>query len=137
MDDTAGEPTASSSSAPASASSSAPAQPTDEAGGLAAGLLPADAFGEQAKVVALSPEELRQSAGLAADPASLDVSPEACADILSVTQPPIDDYEDVAAQSATVGATTTVEVLLEGAGTGRAVTTLTEAVESCPEAQIS
>ena len=133
-DDTAGEPTAS--SAPAS-TSSAPAEPTDEAGGLAAGLLPADAFGKQAKVVALSREELRQSAGLAADPASLDVSPEACADILSATQPPIDDYEDVAAQSATVGATTTVEVLLQGAGTGGAVTTLTEAVESCPEAQIS
>ena len=136
-DDASGEPAATSSPAPASTSSSAPAEPTDEAGALAAGLLPADAFGEQATVVALSREQLRQSAGLAADPASLDVSPEACADILSVTQPPIDDYEDVAAQSATVGATTTVEVLLEGAGTDRAVTTLTKAVENCPEAQIS
>jgi ferredoxin len=131
------EDAAGSSSAPASNSSSAPAESSDEATGLAAGLLPAEAFGEQATVIPLSREQLRQSAGLAADPADLTVSPEGCADVLSSTQPPIDDYEDAAAQSATVGATTTVEVLLEGEVTSDAVTTLARAAESCPEAQIS
>jgi hypothetical protein len=135
-DDASGEAAGSSSSAPSSASSSAPVEPT-ATDGLAAGLLPADAFGEQAAVVPLSRDQLRQSAGLAADPAGLDISPDSCAEVLSATQPPIDDYEDVAAQSATVGATTTVEVLLEGSGTGRAVTALAEAVDTCPEARIS
>jgi hypothetical protein len=133
-DGTSGESAAGSSSA--SASSSAPAEPS-ETGGLSAGLLPSDAFGEQATVVPLSREQLRQSAGLAADPADLDIAPESCAEILSATQPPIDDYEDVAAQSATVGATTTVEVILEGSGTGGAVSTLADAVETCPQARIS
>jgi len=119
-----------------SASSSAPA-PDGDPGGLAAGLLPGDAFGENAKVVTLSREQLRQSAALTTDPDSLDVSPKACAEVLSATQPPIDDYEDVAAQSATVGATTSVEVLLQGSETREAVATLTDAVEACPKAQIS
>lgn len=127
----------SSSSAPASTSSSAPAEPTDETSRLAAGLLPAEAFGEQARLIPLSREQLRQSAGLAADPESLEVSPESCTAVLASTQPPIDDYEDVAAQGATVGETTTVEVLLDGEVTTQAVETLARAVESCPEAQIS
>jgi hypothetical protein len=129
-------PSSASASASSASASSSPAEES-EADGLAAGLLPGDAFGEQARVVTLSREQLRQSAGLAADPDSLDVSPESCAKVLSATQPPIDDYEDVAAQSATVGATTTVEVLLEGSETVDAVSTLAEAVEACPEAQIS
>jgi hypothetical protein len=128
---------AGSSAASSTASSSAAAEPTAEISPLAEGLLPADAFGGKATVVPLSREQLRQSAGLAADPASLDVSPESCAGVLSSTQPPIDDYEDVAAQSATVGATTTVEVLLEGPATTDAVAALADAVETCPEAQIS
>jgi hypothetical protein len=127
---------AASSSASWSASSSPPAEPSDGAG-LARGLLPADAFGAHATVVPLSREQLKQSAGLAVDPATLDISPGSCAKVLSATQPPIDDYEDVAAQSVTVGATTTVEVLLEGAGTGEAVTTLVDAVDACPQAQVS
>ena len=136
-DEETGEAAGISSSAPASTSSSAPAEPTAERSRLAAGLLPAEAFGEEAAVIPLSREQLRQSAGLAADPADLDVSPETCTEVLSVTQPPVDDYEDVAAQAATVGATTTVEVLLEGEVTTGAVATLTRAIESCPEATIS
>jgi len=136
-EEAAGQAASSSSSPHASASSSAPAQPTEETSGLAAGLLPADAFGEQATVVPLSREQLRRSAGLAADPADLQVSPKSCTEVLSSTQPPIDDYEDAAAQSATVGATTTVEVLLQGDVTSEAVETLVRAVERCPEAQIS
>ena len=127
----------SSMSASASASSSAPAEPTEQSSRLAAGLLPAEAFGEEATVIPLSRQQLRQSAGLAADPTDLDVSPQICAEVLSGTQPPVDDYEDVAAQGVTVGATTTVEVLLEGKVTTRAVETLAQAVESCPEAMVS
>ena len=136
-DETTEEAAVSSSSAPASTSSSAPAEPTEDSSALAAGLLPADAFGKDATVIPLSREQLRRSAGLAADPASLEVSPESCREVLTGTQPPIDDYEDVAAQGATVGGTTTVEVLLEGEVTNRAVATLSEAVEACPEAEIS
>jgi hypothetical protein len=135
-DETTGESATPSSSAPASASSSAPGEPPEESSRLTAGLLPAEAFGEEATVIPLSREQLRQSAGLAADPADLDVSPEACTEVLSRTQPPVDDYEDVAAQGATVGATTTVEVLLEGEVTTGVVPTLAEAVESCPEATV-
>ena len=124
----------SSSPAPASTSSAAPA---DETSDLAAGLLPAEAFGEEATVVPLTREQLRQGAGLAADPESLDISPESCAAAVSGTQPQIDDYEDVAAVSATVGATTTVEVILAGKATTGSVGQLAEAAESCPEARIS
>jgi hypothetical protein len=120
----------------ASASSSTPARPS-QSSGLARGLLPAEAFGDEAHVVPLTREQLEQSAGLAVDPASLDITPKSCADVLSATQPPIEEYEDVAAQSATVGATTTVEVLLEGPRTGEAVRTLVDAVDACPEAQVS
>ena len=126
----------SSSTAPAPTSSSATAEAEDDGGALGAGLLPDDAFGEQATVIPLSKEQLRRSAGLATEPESLEVSPESCREVLSSTQPPIDDYEDVAAQSATVGATTTVEVLLEGEVTARAVETLVEGVERCPEARV-
>ena len=135
--ETAGQEDAASPSASSSTSSSAPAEPTEESSRLAAGLLPAEAFGEEATVIPLSREQLRQSAGLAADPADLDVTPPICAEVLSGTQPPVDDYEDAAAQGATVGATTTVEVLLEGKVTTRAVETFAQAVESCPEATVN
>jgi hypothetical protein len=128
---------AAASSAPTSSSSSAPAEPTEEASDLAAGLLPTEAFGEQATVVPLSREQLQQGAGLAADPESLTIAPESCAAAVSGTQPQIDDFEDVAAISATTGATTTVEVLLAGEATAGSVAQLAEATESCPEARIS
>jgi hypothetical protein len=135
--DDAGEAVGTSSSAAASTSSSAPAEPTEEGSALTAGLLPAEAFGEQATVIPLTREQLRQGAGLAADPEDLDIAPESCAAAVSGTQPQIDDYEDVAAVSATVGSTTTVEVLLQGNATTGSVAQLSDAAASCPEAQIS
>ena len=130
---------AGSSTAPASTTTASPApeSASGQGGGLAEGLLPAEAFGEDATVIPLTQQQLEQSAGLAADPDSLDISPESCADAVSSTQPQIDDYEDVAAQSVTVGATTTVEVLLQGEATEGAVDQLAEAAAGCPEAQIS
>jgi ferredoxin len=129
--------TSSASSASKTTVSPAPESASGQGGGLARGLLPAEAFGENATVIALSREQLEQGAGLAADPESLDISPESCAAAVSSTQPQIDDYDDVAAQSATVGATTTVEVLLQGEATEGSVEQLAEAAASCPEAQIS
>jgi hypothetical protein len=131
------EEAAASSSPSAASSPSAPAEPTGSTSELAAGLLPADAFGPEATVVPLSREQLRQGAGLAADPESLEIAPETCAAAVSGTQPQIDDFDDVAAVSATVGATTTVEVLLSGTATTGAVAQLAEAAENCPEARIS
>ena len=133
------EEAAGSSTAPASTTSASPApeSTSGEGSALSAGLLPAEAFGEDATVIELTRQQLEQSAGLAADPESLDISPESCADAVTSTQPRIDDYDDVAAQSVTVGATTTVEVLLQGEATEGAVAQLAEAAAGCPEAQIS
>ena len=133
------EEAAGSSTAPASTTTASPAE--ESASGqqspLAEGLLPAEAFGEDATVIPLTQQQLEQSAGLAADPESLEISPESCAAAVAGTQPQIDDYDDVAAQSVTVGATTTVEVLLQGAATEGAVDQLAEAAAGCPEARIS
>src|SRR4051812_26373035 len=74
----------------APASSSAAAEPTEELSALAPGLLPAEVFGKQATVVPLSREQLRQGAGLAADPDAVDISPKSCAAAVSGTQPQID-----------------------------------------------
>lgn len=133
-------PDASAGSSPSSgAASSSPAADagTEGGGGLAEGLLPADAFGAQATVVPLSREQLEQGAGLAPDPESLTIRPASCAAAVEGTQPQIEDYDEVAAQSATVGSTTTAQVLMQGEATEDAVGTLGRAVANCPRAQIS
>lgn len=131
-DPAAGRPTPS--SAATSTSSSAPG--TSAAADLAQGLLPAEAFGEGAAVTEVSREQLDQAGGLAPPAEDLAVTPEACAAAVEETQPALDEYEDVAAQTATVGAATTVEVLLRGGPTGDAVEELVDAAENCPEAQL-
>lgn len=130
----AGSGTSSAASSPPSESAAAEAE---QAGGLAEGLLPAEAFGAEALVVPVSREQLEQGAGLAADPASLDIAPEACAAAVAGTQPEIEDYDEVAAESATVGGATTVEVLLQGEATAGALEGLAGAAARCPEARIS
>src|SRR3712207_2470535 len=79
----------------ASASSSAPSASTAEESpqaDLASGLLPADAFGADASVVAISPEQLAQGAGLAASNAEgLVITPEECAVAVEGTQPDFDE----------------------------------------------
>lgn len=135
--DDEGSPAASS-SLTASAAESSPSESEGAAGGeLAEGLLPAEAFGDAATVIPLSRDQLEQGAGLAADPASLTITPEACAAAVEGTQPQIEDYEEVAAVSATTGGLTTVEVLLQGEATAGAVDALAAAAAGCPEAQIS
>jgi hypothetical protein len=124
------------SAAQTSASSSA-ADESPEAD-LASGLLPADAFGPDATVVAISPEQLAQGAGLAAsDAEDLQITPEECAVAVEGTQPDFDDFDDIAAQSATTGSGATVQVLVRGGPTKDTVGQLEESAARCPQAQLT
>ncbi len=104
---------------------------------LAAGLLPAGAFGAEATVVPLTPGQLEQAAGLAAGAGNLQITPEECAAAVAGTQPQFDDFDDVAAQVATIGSAATVEVLVRGGPMEDAVGQLADAAERCPAAQIA
>ncbi|HEY0127178.1 MAG TPA: hypothetical protein VGB58_08590 [Blastococcus sp.] len=122
----------------AASSSSSSAAEESEAPDLASGLLPADAFGPDAAVVAVTQEQLAQGAGLAASGAEgLQITPEECANAVEGTQPDFDDFDDIAAQSATMGSATTVEVLVRGGPTKDTVGQLEEAAARCPQAQIT
>jgi SAM-dependent methyltransferase len=131
-----GEETAPPGSAASSASASTAEQ--SQAPDLASGLLAAEAFGPDASVVAISPEQLARGAGLAASNAEgLQITPEECAVAVDRTQPDFDDFDDVAAVSATTGSATTVEVLVRGGPTTDTVGQLEEAAARCPQAQIT
>lgn len=128
-----GEDAVSSASASGSSLAEAP-----EAPDLASGLLAAEAFGPDASVVAISPEQLAHGAGLAAsDAEGLQITPEDCAVAVGSAQPDFDDFDDVAAVSATTGSATTVEVLVRGGPTTDTVGQLAEAAARCPQAQIT
>jgi hypothetical protein len=129
-----GDPAASSSSASASESSPAPGEDLPD---LASGLLPAAAFGPEAAVVAISPQQLSQAAGLAAGAEDIQITPKECSAAVAGTQPEFDDFDDVAAQAATIGSAATVEVLVRGGPIEDAVDQLAAAAERCPSAQIS
>lgn len=104
---------------------------------LAAGLLPADAFGPDAVVAAVSPAELQQGAGLAASFSDVQVTPESCDAAVQGTQPDLDDFDETAAVSATEGTTVVVEMLIRGGPIEGTVDALAGAAERCPEAQLS
>ncbi|CCG04209.1 hypothetical protein [Blastococcus saxobsidens] len=104
---------------------------------LASGLLPAEAFGPEATVVAVSPEQLEQGAGLAAEAEELQITPESCRATVDGMQPDIYDFEDIAAQTATTGASSTVEMLMRGGPLEDTVAQLAEAAERCPTAQMT
>jgi hypothetical protein len=129
------EGTASPDSSSSSSSSSAEEEPAAD---LASGLLPAEAFGPGASVTAVSPEQLAQGGALAGGLADdVRISPESCTGAVEGTQPPLDEFEDVAGVSATTAASVTVEVLVRGGPTEGAAAQLAEAAANCPEAQIS
>ncbi|MCA0146842.1 hypothetical protein [Blastococcus sp. LR1] len=125
--------------APAPAASSSAEETPEEAAesDLASGLLPADAFGPDSTVVAISPEQLGQAGGLAAAAEGADIQPEECRAAVEGTQPDLEAFEDVAAQSASLGAVTTVEMLVRGGPLEDVVPQLVQAAERCPQAQIS
>jgi hypothetical protein len=124
------EPAATSSAAPSSAQEAHESE-------LAAGLLPAEAFGEDATVVPLTEEQLRQGAGLTAQLKDVKITPPECLTAVQGTQPDVESFDDIAAQSATVGSTTTVEVLASGGATGASLDAMAQAVTRCPQAEIS
>jgi hypothetical protein len=125
-DEASGSSSATSSSA---AESSAP--------DLASGLLTAEAFPDDATVVAVSLEQLRAGAGLGALGENFTITPEECAPAVQGTQPDLDAFDDVSGLSASSPAGVTVEILMRGGPTTGAVDLLAAAVERCPEAQIS
>lgn len=131
-DDEASEASSASGSKEAAASSERAKDPD-----LASGLLTAEAFGPEAVVAAVSPEQLEEGAGMAARFGDVQITPESCAGAVEGTQPDLADFDDIAAVSATVGTTVTVEMLTRGGPVEGAVDELASAVERCPQAQIS
>ena len=130
-----GEPDDAAASSSPAGSSGAEESPAPD---LASGLLPAEAFGQEATVVPISLEQLQQGAGVAAQGVEgLQITPEACAAAVEGTQPSFDDFGDVVGQSATVGSAVTVEVLVRGGPTKDAVSQLADAAARCPEAQVT
>ena len=120
-------------SSSATSSSAAESSPPD----LASGLLTAEAFPEDATVVAVSLEQLRAGGGLGALGEDLTITPEECAPAVQGTQPNLDAFDDVTGLSATSSAGLTVEILMRGGPTTGAVDLLAAAVERCPQAQIT
>jgi hypothetical protein len=105
---------------------------------LASGLLPAEAFGPDTTVVAVSPEELEQGAGLvAADAAGMQITPAECDGAVAGTQPDLAAFGDLAAQNATGATSTTVQLLVRSGPTKGVVGELATAAERCPQAQIT
>ena len=125
--------------APAPAASSSAEETAEEpaVSDLAAGLLPAEAFGPDATVVSVSPEQLSQGAGIAAAAEGAEIQPEECRAAVEGTQPDLEDFADVAAQSASLGASTTVQMLVRGGPLEDVVVQLEQAAERCPQAQIT
>jgi hypothetical protein len=88
--------------------------------------------------VAITLDQLQKGTGVAAAGAEgLQVTPEACATAVKGTQPSFDAFDDVVAQSATIGSAATVEVLVRGGPIKDSVEQLAAAAERCPQAQIT
>ncbi len=121
-------------SSTASSSSSA-AEPSGS--DLASGLLTAEAFPDDATVVAVTMEQLRAGAGMGALGEGATITPEECAPAVQGTQPDLDAFDDVSGVSATSSTGVTLEILLRGGPTAGALDLLAAAVERCPQAQIT
>ena len=106
---------------------------------LAAGLLPAEAFGADARVVPVSGERLSHGAPAAVGSlAGVQVAPEECAaalQALPVHQLP--EAGDVAAQVAVQGTTYTAELLAVAGPAAELVSRVPELVDQCPQVQIT
>ncbi len=105
---------------------------------LASGLLGADAFGPDAVLTSVSPEELEQGADQATAMAEgAQVTPAECNAALEKTQPDFADFEDVAAVSATEGTGVVVEMLIRGGPVEGTVDQLAGTAVRCPQIQVS
>ncbi len=106
---------------------------------LSAGLLPAEAFGPDARVVPVSGEQMSRDAlaGMGS-PADVEVTPESCTaalQALPVQQPPA--AEDLAAQVAVQGTTYTAELLAVAGPAAELVGRVPELVDQCPQVTVS
>ena len=121
--------------APAPSAEAATPASTD----LAAGLLPAEAFGDGARVVPVNGERLSRGALPAGGSLSgAEVTPEACAaalQALPVPEPPA--AGDVAAQVAVSGTTYTAQLLAVAGPAAGLVGEVPALVEQCPQVQVS
>ncbi|WP_131801812.1 hypothetical protein [Klenkia soli] len=104
--------------------------------GLAAGLLPEDAFGAGAQVSPVTEADVRAGAAVGADLAGVTITPEACAQAIQQSQPSVEDLEDFAAQTATSGTSVVVQLLTVGAP-GDPVADLAASVATCPQATLT
>jgi hypothetical protein len=143
-----GESSAASSSSSSTAGSSSPAATSaaestgalDGAEDLSAGLLAAEAFGPGAQVTPITADQLEAQQGPVGGIAGLQdltITPEECAPAVKSIQPGLDDVEGVAAQTATAGSTTTVEILAAGEAIAAGVEQLDSTVDRCPQATVT
>jgi Domain of unknown function (DUF5642) len=130
----------------ATGSPAAPAAATEEPADLAAGLLPADAFGAGARVFPLTPEMLA-GAGLPSGPVpsgalpgglptDVQVLPADCAEVLSGLPHPAGEFPDAAVQVAVSGTQATVQALAEGPAVTGALDVVRLAVDACEQATV-
>jgi hypothetical protein len=128
----AAPPSTSASSAAPSSSAAEELRTADE---LAAGLLPAEAFGPEANVVTVDVRQLSTGAsgGL---PQGATVTPLECGQGLGATTVSPEDFGVVVAQSATSPDGVTVEVLAESGQVGDAAPAFDELVERCPRVTV-
>ncbi len=125
---------AASSASGSSGSSGAPSSGTD----LAPGLLPADAFGPGAQVTPIPEQQLEQGAAAAGGSSEgLQVTPPECDQAVQGTQPSFDEYDDVAAQVAVLGTTTTVQALASGGPAEDAVAGFDDQLGACRSVQVT
>jgi hypothetical protein len=126
------------SEAASTGSSSAAASSSRAGTDLTPGLLPAEAFGADAQVTPVTEQQLAQGATAATGSlAGAQITPDACAAAVQGTQPQVDQFDDLTAQVAVRGSTTTVELLSLGGPVDDVVTQFSEQVAACPEAQVS
>ncbi|PWW23599.1 hypothetical protein JD79_02774 [Geodermatophilus normandii] len=129
---------ASSSASSSSSSSSSSASPSSSGTDLTPGLLPADAFGAGAQVTPVTEAQLAQGAALAGGSAAdLQVIPPECQAAVQGTQPSFDEYDDVAAQVAVAGTTTTVQALASGGPAEDALAGFGDRLDGCSQVQVS
>ncbi|SNS82053.1 hypothetical protein SAMN06893096_108166 [Geodermatophilus pulveris] len=124
--------------APAPSVEAAAATPAAD---LAAGLLPADAFGPGARVLPVSGQQLLSRAAVlpAGLPADVQVTPEACAAVLRALPAAAEGpaAEDVAAQVAVSGSTYTAELLAVAGPAAGLVGEVPALVGQCPQVQVT
>ncbi|GAB3325440.1 hypothetical protein GCM10027451_50220 [Geodermatophilus aquaeductus] len=138
-DDVEGTASPASSSSESSSESSSSASRSPSSGtDLTPGLLPAEAFGAGAQVTPVTEAQLAQGAAVAGGSAAdLQVTPPECQAAVQGTQPSFDEYDDVAAQVAVAGTTTTVQALASGGPAEDALDGFGDRLDGCSEVQVS